>query len=277
METAKNHLKSYQEHAKAIRKKVVHMIAEGKSASHIGSALSAVDIVTALYFGVLRFPNDNVSHPDRDRFILSKGHAAAVLYATLNERGFLSEETLKGFYKNGSFLTGHPSYGVIAGVEATTGSLGHGLPIGLGMALAGKFDHRDYRVFVLLSDGECDEGTVWEAVLAAGHFKLDNLVVIVDYNKIQSFGTVKEVMNLEPLADKFRSFQWSVKEVDGHDISALLAVLTQAPFDVGKPSVIIAHTIKGKGVSFMENTIAWHYKTPNDEEEKRAISEIEAS
>lgn len=249
-----------------------------KKASHIGSAFSSAEILSTLYFGgILRHDPKKPYDPDRDRFILSKGHAATVLYATLHERGFFGDDVLDGFYQDGGVLTGHPSFQAAPGIEATTGSLGHGLSIGLGIALAGKLDGKSYRVFTLLSDGECDEGSVWEAILAAGQFKADNLIAIVDYNKIQSFGTVKEVMDLEPFADKWKSFGWSVREVDGHDAEALHAALASIPCEAGKPSAIIAHTVKGKGVSFMENKLEWHYKTPSEEEAAQALKEIERS
>src|SRR3989338_2018994 len=267
----------YQAKSREMRESILRIIADSKTASHIGSSFSPVDIMSVLFHGVMRIDPKYPEHPDRDRFIMSKGHAAAALYAVLHQRGFLSKDDLLKFYQDGSTLGGHPSYRCVPGVEATSGSLGHGLPIGLGMALAGKRDAKDYRVFVLLSDGECDEGSNWEAILAAGHFGLDNLVVIVDYNKIQSFGSVKEVMDLEPLADKFKAFRWATREIDGHDTSEIISAMKSVPFETGKPTCIIAHTIKGKGVSFMENQLAWHYKTPQGEEVVQALRELEAS
>jgi len=212
--------------------------------------------------------------PDRDRFILSKGHGTAAVYAVLAECGFFPKEWLDTYCQDGSKLAGHITHHGVPGVEASTGSLGHGLSIGCGMALAGKRDRRPYRVFVMLSDGECDEGSTWEAVLFAHHHCLDNLVAIVDYNKIQAFGTVKEVLDLEPLADKWRAFRWAVREIDGHDYDQIEDALLSVPFEPGKPSAIVAHTVKGKGVSFMENRLVWHYKSPDDEQLVQALAEL---
>jgi len=244
------------------------------NASHIGTCLSMADLLAVLYSRVLQVVPANPSWPERDRFILSKGHGAAILYAVLAERGFFPVEWLDTYCQDGSLLTGHANHHV-PGVEVSTGSLRHGLPIGCGMALAGKRDGKSYKVYVLLSDGEMDEGSNWESILFAPHHHLDNLVVIVDYNKIQSFGTVKEVLDLEPLVDKWKAFRWSVREVDGHDHHQIEEALSTVPFESGKPSVIIAHTTKGKGVSFMENQLAWHYKSPNAEQLSQALSELE--
>jgi transketolase len=245
------------------------------NASHIGSCLSIADLLAVLYGQILKIDSANPKFLERDRFILSKGHSAAILYATLAECGFFPKEWLDKYCQDGSPLTGHISHHV-SGVEVSTGSLGHGLPIGCGMALAGKREDKTYRVFVLVSDGELDEGSNWEPILFAPHHQLDNLVVIVDYNKIQSFGTVKDVLDLEPLADKWKAFNWSVREIDGHDHQQIEETLNNIPFEVGRPSVIIAHTTKGKGVSFMENQLAWHYKSPNEEQLAMAIAEVEA-
>jgi transketolase len=244
-------------------------------ASHIGSCLSIADILAVLYGEVLRIDPKYPDNPDRDRFILSKGHGGAILYATLASKGFFPTEWLEDYSQNGSLLLGHISHHV-PGVEVSTGSLGHGLSIGTGMALAGHREGKRYRVFVLLSDGELDEGSNWEPILFAPHHGLDNLVAIIDYNKIQSFGTVKEILNLDPLADKFKAFGWSVVEIDGHDLNEISNTLNRAPFETGKPTVIIAHTIKGKGVSFMENQLAWHYKSPNPEQLAQALTEVGA-
>jgi transketolase len=244
------------------------------NASHIGTCLSMADLLAVLYSSILRLDSARPDWPDRDRFILSKGHGAAIVYAVLAERGFFPLQWLDGYCQNGSPLAGHITHSGVPGVEASTGSLGHGLSIGCGIALAGKRDQRPYRVFVMLSDGECDEGSTWEAVLFAPHHGLDNLVAIVDYNKIQSFGSVKEVLNLEPLADKWRTFGWSAREIDGHDCSQIEAALGSMPFETNKPSVLIAHTVKGKGVSFMENQLAWHYKAPNREQLAQALAEL---
>jgi transketolase len=244
-------------------------------ASHIGSCLSIADLLAVLYGTVLRLDPTTPSWPDRDRFLLSKGHAAAIAYAALAERGFFPHVWLDSYCDDGSALSGHINHRNVPGVEASTGSLGHGLSIGCGMALAGRNDGRNYRVFVLLSDGECDEGSTWEAVLFAGHHKLENLTAIVDYNGLQSLGFVKDVIDLEPFAAKWRSFGWHVQEIDGHDHDALVRALG-APSRAA-PTAVIARTVKGKGVSFMENQIAWHYKSANDEQLASALAEIEAN
>jgi transketolase len=242
-------------------------------ASHVGSCLSAVDLLAVLYGGALRVDPARPDWPERDRFLQSKGHAAAALYATLAECGFFPVADLDTYSRDGSPLTGHVSHHV-PGVELSTGSLGHGLPVGCGMALAGKRGGDSYRVFVLLSDGELDEGSNWEAALFAGHHRLDNLVAVVDYNKIQSFGRVEDVLGLEPLADKWRAFNWAVREVDGHDMGAVQRLLGSVPWEPGRPGVLLAHTIKGKGVSFMEDRLAWHYKTPTAEQLTQALAEL---
>jgi transketolase len=251
------------------------MIYRAKS-SHVGSAFSIADLLAVLYDGILRVDSLRPEWPERDRFVLSKGHACAALYATLAERGFFPLGWLDDFYLDGSRLAGHVTHWGVPGLEASTGALGHGLAIACGMALAGKRDARSFRVFALLSDGECDEGSTWEAALFAPHHQLDNLVTIVDYNKIQSLGSVEEVLDLHPLGAKWESFGWAVREIDGHNLSQIASVLQSVPFQTGKPSCIIAHTVKGKGVSFMENKLLWHYRAPNDEEFRLALSELEA-
>lgn len=258
--------------ARRIRELALEMVAQS-NASHIGTCLSAADIVAVLYDGVLKIDPANPAWSDRDRFILSKGHGAAILFAALAERGFYPTADLAGYCQNGSKLTGHISHHV-AGVEVSTGSLGHGLPIGCGMALAAKRDRLAWKTFVLLSDGELDEGSNWEAALFAGHHGLDNLVAIVDYNKIQSYGRVSEVLELEPLVDKWRAFRWAVREVDGHDVPTLQRTFASLPFEPGRPNVLIAHTLKGKGVSFMEDDLAWHYKSPSPAQLSQAIAEL---
>jgi transketolase len=232
------------------------------------------DILAVLYSGVLRVDPGRPDWPDRDRFILSKGHGAAAVYAALAERGFFPTEWLDAYCQDGSRLAGHITHHGVPGVEVSTGSLGHGLSIGCGLALAGKREGRPYRVFVMLSDGECDEGSIWEAVLFASHHRLDNLIAIVDYNKIQSFGLVKEVLNLEPLAEEWRAFNWAVREIDGHNHSQILDALSRVSFKAGRPSALVAHTIKGKGVSFMENQLAWHYRSPDKEQLAQALIEL---
>lgn len=262
--------------ARRIRMHALRMTSEGGS-SHIGAVFSIADLLAVLYGGVLRVDPTNPRWPDRDRFILSKGHAGAGVYATLAECGFFSTEKLKGHYRDGSDLSGHVSHKGIPGVELSTGSLGHGLSVGAGMALGAKLDGAAHRVFVLMSDGECDEGSNWEAILFAAHHRLDNLIAIIDYNKIQSLAPVADTIALEPFADKWRSFGWNVAEVDGHDHRLIEDAMTRLPLIQGKPSCVIAHTTKGKGVSFMENSVLWHYRTARGDEFERAMQELEAS
>lgn len=243
--------------------------------SHVGSSLSMADLLAVLYGEVLRVDPARPDWEGRDRFVLSKGHACAGAYAALAETGFFTRKwLLENFCQDGSPLAGHITHTRVPGVDASTGSLGHGLSIACGMALAGKRDGKSYRVFALLSDGECDEGSTWEAALFAPHHRLDNLVAIVDYNKIQSLGRVDEVLALEPLGAKWESFGWSVQEIDGHDFSQIGESLRGVPLAAGKPSCIIAHTVKGKGVRFMEDRLAWHYQAPSTEELKLALAEL---
>jgi transketolase len=256
-----------------IRVESVKMVASAK-ASHIGGALSMADLLAVLYNNILNIRPDQPDWSERDRFILSKGHSCASLYATLALKGFFPAHELNSYGKDGSRLMSHVSHKV-PGVEFSTGSLGHGLPFGCGKALAAKRQGKSHRVFVMLSDGELDEGSNWEAILFAPQHKLDNLVAIVDYNKIQSLGTVSDVLDLHPLADKFRAFRWAVKEVDGHDHAAIKSALSTIPFEEGRPSCLIAHTVKGKGVDFMENTLKWHYSTPNPEQLESAMAQLQ--
>ena len=267
-------LATIRELARRMRAHAVRM-SHRAHASHVGTCLSMADLLAVLYKAHLRIDPGNPLAEDRDRFILSKGHGAAILYAALAERGFFSVELLDSYCQDGSPLGGHVTCAGVPGIEVSTGSLGHGLPIGCGMALAAKRDGRRHRVFVLLSDGELDEGSNWEAILFAPQHKLDNLVAIVDYNKIQAMGSVKDVLDLEPLAEKWRAFRWGVREIDGHDPTAIDAALDAVPFEPELPSVIIAHTVKGKGVSFMEDRLAWHYRSPTAEDLQRALAEIE--
>jgi transketolase len=256
--------------ARAIRIRALRMVTASRS-SHIGTAYSCVDLLTALYFGgILRIDPQRPDWQERDYFLLSKGHGCAALYATLVERGFADEKILEGFCKDGGTLWGHSTWKTMPGIECSTGSLGHGLPIALGLAIA----RPKQRAFVIVGDGECDEGSIWEAALYAGHRGQENLVAIIDYNKIMSLGSTKEVLDLEPLADKWRAMRWGVREVDGHDLGAILGALSSLPFEKGKPSMLIAHTIKGKGVSFMENALAWHYKSPDEAQFKQALEEL---
>lgn len=259
--------------ASDVRGEILKMHFNSQS-SHIGSALSCVDILVGLYFSVLRINPKNPNDKNRDRFILSKGHAVSALYATLAQRGFFPKKILDQYCLDETKLPGHSTINCIPGVEVSTGSLGHGLSIGIGMAIAAKHDTCNYRVFVLLSDGECEEGAVWEASMFATHHKLDNLVAIVDYNKLQAFGYVKNILNLEPLKAKWEAFGWAVKEIDGHNFLQIISILKKVPFVKNKPSVIIAHTIKGKGISFMEDELKWHYKSPNKEEFEKALAEL---
>jgi transketolase len=262
-----------QTFAQRIRRHVLQMTHRARS-SHIGSCFSIVELLAVLYGRILRVRPDEPTWGDRDRFLLSKGHGAAALYAVLAERGFFPKDWLADFFADGTRLAGHVTHHGMPGVEVSTGSLGHGLSLGCGMALAAKRDGRPVRVFVLMSDGECDEGSSWEAALFAPHHHLDNLIAVIDYNKIQSFGTVEEVLNLDPLGEKWRAFGWEVCEIDGHDLKQIEPTLGKVPRVLGRPTCIIAHTTKGKGVSFMEDRLLWHYRPPDDNELQRALEEI---
>jgi transketolase len=261
--------------ARRLRKHVLRMTGAARSA-HVGSAFSMIDMLSALYGRFLQVNPAEPQWPGRDRFILSKGHACAALYAVLAECGFFPLTWLDDFYLDGARLPGHVTRSTIPGVEVSTGSLGHGLSMACGMALVGKRDETSYRIFALLGDGECDEGSTWEAVLFAAHHGLDNLVAIVDYNKIQSMGTVKEVLNLDPFAAKWESFGWAVHEIDGHNWEQIEHAFSRLPLVAGKPTCVLAHTVKGKGVSFMENKLLWHYRSAVGEEYDLALAELEA-
>lgn len=261
------------EYARRIRAHTLRMVHRAR-ASHVGSCFSMTDLLAVLYGSVLRVDPAQPDWPERDRFILSKGHGAAALYATLAERGFFPTEWLDTYCQDGTRLAGHICHDQAPGVDFSSGSLGHGLSLACGAALAGKSDGKSFRVYALLSDGECDEGSIWEAVLFAPHHRLDNLVAMVDYNKIQSFGSVKEVLDLEPFAAKWRAFGWATREIDGHDHEQIRQTLADVPFEAGRPSAIIAHTVKGKGVSFMENRLAWHYQSPSGEQLTAALAEV---
>ena len=246
--------------------------------SHIGSVFSVAEIIAVLYASVLNVDPKEPKKPDRDRLILSKGHAGSAVYAALAETGFFPVEQLKTHYANGSILSGHVSHKGVPGVEVSTGSLGHGLGVGVGMALGAKMDGAQWRTYVVLGDGECDEGSVWEAALQAAQYKLDRLIAVIDYNHMQSLATVDETLRLEPFEQKWKDFGWNALSVNGHDTDALQKAFDWAKENAGsrKPSVILAHTVKGKGVSFMENDILWHYRTPQGEEYDAALKELEA-
>jgi transketolase len=244
------------------------------SSGHPGGSLSSTDIITALYFHKLRHDPKNPQWPDRDRFVLSKGHGCPALYAALAEAGYFDAAELQRLRKFDSMLQGHPCATKTPGIEVSTGSLGHGLAIANGMALAGKIDNKTYRVYALLGDGECDEGEIWEAAMAAKHYKLDNLVAIVDRNKIQLDGPTETIMSVEPLVDKWKGFGWNVIEIDGHDFGQILGALDKAETAKGRPTVIIANTVKGKGVSFMEGKAEYHGKTATAEQAQVALKEL---
>ncbi len=260
--------------ARRIRTHALRMTSIG-GGSHIGAIFSCADILAVLYGSVLNLDPQDPKAPNRDRFVLSKGHACAGVYAALAERGFFPLERLDTHYQDGSDLCGHISHKV-PGSELSTGSLGHGLPIASGMAYAAKLAGASHRVIALLSDGECDEGSTWEAALFAAHHGLSILTVIVDYNRIQGIARTSEVIELEPFADKWAAFGWGVREVDGHDHDAIHSALAGPPVRLGKPSCLIAHTTKGKGVSFMEDSVLWHYRIPRGAEYEAAFAELEA-
>ncbi|MCI6737950.1 MAG: transketolase [Intestinibacter sp.] len=265
--------KGLNEIASIIRKEIVTMIHKAKS-GHPGGSLSAVEILTALYFDEMNIDPTNPKMEDRDRFILSKGHAAPVLYATLAERGYFDREELDGFRKFGSMLQGHPDMNKIPGVEMSTGSLGQGFSVACGMAMASKLDNAPWNVYVLLGDGEIQEGIVWEAAMSASHYKLDNLIAFLDYNGLQIDGNIETVMNVNPVEGKFKSFGWNVITIDGHDYDQIFAALDIAKATVGKPTMIIAKTIKGKGISFMENEAKWHGSAPSDSDLQQALLDL---
>jgi transketolase len=259
--------------ASIIRQDIIKMLTESNS-GHPGVSLSSVEILTALYFSEMKVDVKNPKWEDRDRFVLSKGHAAPVLYAALAEKGYFNKEALMTLRKINSMLQGHPNMHDTPGVDMSTGSLGQGISAANGMALAGKLDKKDYRVFTLLGDGELEEGQVWEAAMAAAHYKLDNLTAFVDHNGLQIDGKITDVMNPEPIADKFRAFGWNVICIDGHNYKEIFDAIDAAKAFKGKPTMIVAATIKGKGVSFMENVAGWHGTAPNKEQCAQALSEL---
>jgi len=263
-----------REKAQHIRRSIIEMLAAAGS-GHPGGSLSATDLVTCLYFKVMQHKPDDPTWQDRDRFILSKGHACPVLYAALAEAGYITPDLLTSLRRFGSPLQGHPDRRKFGLMEASTGSLGIGLSLGIGMALAARLRNSPSRIYVMLGDGECEEGQIWEAAMWAAHQKLDNLCAIVDYNRLQLDASVEEITSLEPLADKWRAFQWNVQEIDGHNYEHILNAFTQAQQTKGKPTVLVAKTVKGKGVSYMENQIKFHGSVPEKAEQiQQALQEI---
>ena len=259
--------------AKAIRRRNVEII-HAAGLGHIGGDLSAADILATLYLGVLNIDPEHPDDPERDRYIQSKGHASGVLYTTLAAAGFIPDSLLDTYMADGSPLNGHPDRKKVPGVETNTGPLGHGLPVAVGTAIAAKLDGSPRRTFVLCGDGELQEGSNWEAIMAAGHRGLDNLVAIVDRNGLQQGARTEHTNALDPLDAKFAAFGWSVRTVDGNDVEQLLEAFTAAPFEPGRPSCVIAHTVKGRGVSFIEDRVEWHHKVPNAEQTARALEEL---
>ena len=260
--------------AREIRGMLVEM-SHRTGGAHLGSALSCVDMLVALYWQKMAIDPQAPDDPLRDRFILSKGHAAMALYATLAKRGFISMDLLETYARHGSCLAEHPAPRCAPGVEAATGSLGHGLSLGLGIALAGRIQDQSYNVYVLMSDGECNEGSVWEAAMFAPARRISNLVALIDFNKWQATGRSREIMAIDPLKEKWEAFGWSAYEVDGHDLGVLIKILKGLPDGSGKPTVIIAHTVKGRGISFMEDDNNWHYRIPTVEEVQKAKRELQ--
>lgn len=269
-------MKNYEELksiAKSLRINIIKMLEKSQS-GHPGGSLSACEILTALYFKEMNIDPKNPHWEDRDRFVLSKGHGAPVLYAVLAERGYFPREELNSLRKINSMLQGHPDMKGTPGVDMTTGSLGQGLSAASGMALAGKIDKKDYRVYALVGDGEVQEGIIWEAAMSAAHYKLDNLTVFMDHNGLQIDGKNEDVMNIEPIDEKFKAFGWHVIKIDGHNFEEIFAALEEAKNTKGKPTMIIASTVKGKGVSFMENQAGWHGKAPSSEQAQQALEEL---
>ncbi|MFD3155723.1 transketolase [Haloimpatiens sp. FM7330] len=265
--------KELQNIAKTIRKDIVTMLTESAS-GHPGGSLSAVEIVTSLYFNEMNIDCKNPHDPNRDRFVLSKGHAVPVLYSALARKGFFDASELKTLRKMGSKLQGHPNMNYVPGIDMSTGSLGQGISSAVGMAMAGKLDKKDYRVYTLLGDGELAEGEVWEASMCASHYKLDNLTAFVDNNGLQIDGKCEDVMNSNPIDDKFKAFGWHVIKIDGHDFTQIINAIEEAKNTKDKPTVVICKTVKGKGVSFMENEAGWHGSAPNMEQCEQALKEI---
>lgn len=272
-EISEQAVRELKERARGLRCEVIRMLGRAGS-GHTGGSLSAADIVACLYFWEMNVDPARPDWPERDRFVLSKGHAAPLLYAVLAEKGFFPKEELGSLRRLGSPLQGHPDMRKVPGVEASTGSLGQGIAWAVGMALAARLDGRDYRVYTLLGDGEIQEGEVWEAAMAAAHYRLDNLVAIIDYNGLQIDGEVGKIMSPLPIAPKFEAFGWYVEEIDGHDFYQIMRSLERARSNRGRPSAVVARTVKGKGVSFMENVVDWHGKAPNAEQAEKALAEL---
>lgn len=267
-------IKELKKYAAKVRKHIIDEVYSAAS-GHPGGSLSCTDILTALYFAEMRVEPKQPLWEDRDRFVLSKGHCSPALYGVLAEKGYFPKEDLLTFRKADSYLEGHPSMKSVPGVDMSTGSLGQGISAAVGMAMMGKLDKKDYRVYAILGDGELEEGQVWEASMAAAHYKLDNLTAFLDYNGLQIDGKITDVMSPEPVAGKFEAFGWNVIKVDGHDIEKIIEALNQAKNIKGKPTIIIAKTTKGKGVSFMENQAGWHGSAPNKEQRDQAIAELD--
>ncbi|HHT9111167.1 MAG TPA: transketolase [Candidatus Brocadiaceae bacterium] len=266
-------IKSLEDRSKVIRRHVIRMLVKAGS-GHPGSSLSTVDLLVALFYSKLRHNPRQPAWPDRDRFVMSKGHACPALYAALAETGYFGIDKLDTLRQFGSMLQGHPCMKTTPGIEISGGSLGQGLSVGLGISLAAKLDNKDYRTYVMLGDGEIEEGQVWEAAMAASHYNADNLCAIIDQNGLQIDGFIHEVMSSHPIPDKWRGFGWHVIETNGHDFPAILAAYNEAEAVKGRPTVIVAKTVKGKGVSFMENQVDWHGKAPTKEEAERALAEL---
>jgi len=267
-------IKNLEEQARQMRIEIVKMVHQSTS-GHPGGSLSAADIVTALYFHEMRIDPKNPCYEDRDRFILSKGHCCPVIYTALALRGYYECSHLGTLRRHHSILQGHPCMNKTPGLDMVSGSLGNGPSLGIGMALGAKLDQKDYRVFVMVGDGEMQEGMIWEALMAGAQFKLDNLYLIVDYNHLQVDGTVEQIMNIAPLKDKLEAFNWQVVEMDGHNMAEIVATLDRVTQPHSGPVAIIAHTVKGKGVSFMENKVEWHGLAPDDAQLEQALAELE--
>ena len=261
--------------AQNVRINIIKMLAEAKS-GHPGGSLSMVDILTVLYFEKMNIDVKNAKWENRDRLVLSKGHGAPGLYAVLAERGFFKKEELLKLRKCGAMLQGHPDMKGTPGVDMSTGSLGQGLSVANGMAMAGKLDGKDYRVYAIAGDGEIQEGQIWEAAMSSAHYKLDHLTLLIDHNGLQIDGSNDEIMGVNPIPEKFRAFGWNVIEINGHDFEQIEAAITMAQTIKGRPTAIIAETIKGKGVSFMENQVGWHGKAPSLEQRDQAVAELES-